>query len=123
MHYLINSSVTCRVIIIPVAESASSTDLQELQPLSQAVPTARPPAPASVGLMTTASQSHCQLPTTALHQGLLQPESQQPSWSEAQQAVDPHLVEVTEFPEEDKEFLMELYLLGRVWQVGLDQRV
>lgn len=73
--------------------------------------------------MTTAPHSHCQLPTTALHQGLVQPEPRQPSWGEAQQAADPHLVEVTEFPEEDKEFLMELDLLGRVWQVGLHQRV
>lgn len=123
MHYLINSSVICRVIIISAAEPASSTDLQELQSLSQAVSTARPPAPASVGLMTTTPQSHCQPPTTALHQGLVQPERQQPSWGETQQEADPHLVEVTELPEEDKEFLVELYLLGRVWQVGLDQRV
>lgn len=123
MHYLLNSSATCTVIITPAAEPASSTDLQELQPLSKAIPTARPPAPASVGLMTTAPQSHCQLPTTALHQGLVQAEPQQLSWGKAQQEADPHLIEITKFPEEDKELLMELYLLCRVWQVGLHQWV
>ncbi|TNN33636.1 hypothetical protein EYF80_056201 [Liparis tanakae] len=34
-----------------------------------------------------------------------------------------HLVEVTELPEEDQQLLVELDLLGRVRQVGLDQAV
>lgn len=34
-----------------------------------------------------------------------------------------HLVEVTELPEEDEEFLVEVDLLGGVGQVGLGQRV
>lgn len=34
-----------------------------------------------------------------------------------------HLVEVTELPEEDQQFLMELDLLGRIGQVGLEQGV
>ena len=124
MHCLINSSVICRVIIIPAAELASSTDLWRCSP-SHKLSLQPDPQPLHQGavLLTTAPQSHCQLPTTALQQGLVQPEPQHPSWGEAQQEADPHLVEVTEFPEEDKELLMELYLLGRVWQVGLDQRV
>ena len=35
----------------------------------------------------------------------------------------PHLVEVTELPEEDQQLLVELDLLGGVRQVRLDQRV
>lgn len=34
-----------------------------------------------------------------------------------------HLIEVTELPEEDQQLLMELDLLGRVGQVGLEQGV
>ena len=34
-----------------------------------------------------------------------------------------HLVDVTELPEEDKQFLVKLYALTRARQIGLQQRV